>query len=460
MRPHKGAYVRAPVYDEAELVTHKRRRVHSGRKAERHDRSKSRSLTVSAAMTLGLMAIRRYRDFQTAVDGFEPLSVHALNVRLERLESVWGDFEKAFIEQKGGKLSEEQIIAVSNCYGEAEEIYLSAKIEMRTRLENMQPAVTHGVTTALQQTVQVQLAEAACVPKFSGSELEWANFRDAYMTEIHANTRYTDAQKLRKLLSLLEGRAKNAMGTWTTSNADAYPAAIAALCKLYDNEYGTIRAHMQKVFALKQIQQASRDNLREILDTVRSAQRQLLLLLPPEKLGEYILLNQIEQNLDPDSQAQWGMRRTTDALPTLDQMFEFLELRASLLANVPRSSRWTDELRRPASLSASTQGNLFGRGNEPMPKCDLCTNQHHWPFRCLKFRAMTLSDRMAYISRRKMCTCCFSLKHLVATCTDRPCPRCNVRHNSCLCPQNQYTSKAASPKPEQSQTVATLNPRP
>lgn len=349
---------------------------------------------------------------------------------------------------------------ISDCYGEGEEIYLRTKTEICTRLDNMRPATLHGSSSALQQTLQVQFAEPACVPKFSGNELEWANFRDAFMTEIHANARYSDAQKLRKLLSLLEGRAKNAMGTWTTSNDNAYPAALAELCKLYDNEYGTIRAHIQRVFALKSIQLASRDGLREILDTVRSAQRQLLLLLPPDRLGEYLLLHQIELTLDADSQAQWGMRRTTESLPTLDQMFEFLELRASLMSNTTRPGRSFDDSRRQVTSSVTSKGGLVGaRGDEPVPKCDLCQNQHHWPFRCPKFKAMLLMERLAYVTRRKMCHCCFSLRHVVANCSDRPCPRCNVRHNSCLCPQNQHAANSSALKPETSESAVATTPR-
>lgn len=411
------------------------------------EQSEVRSTSVPVAMTLGLKALQRYQEFTSAE--YELLSTQGLNVRLARFEVVWAEFEKAFDDQKGNAmLSSEQIDLISDCFGKGEEMYLRIKTEICTRLENMKPVIVPGTSSTLPQTLQVQFAEPACVPKFSGNELEWANFRDAFMTEIHANARYTDAQKLRKLLALLEGRAKNAMGTWTTTNDGAYPAALAALCKLYDNEYGTIRAHIQRVFALKSIQQASRDGLREVLDTVRSAQRQLLLLLPAEQLGEYILLHQIELTLDTESQAQWGMRRTTESLPTLDQMFQFLELRASLMANIPRPGRSFDDPRRPASTATSIAGLGGGRGNEPLPKCDLCQNQHHWPFRCPKFRSMILVDRLAYIAGRKMCHCCFSLKHAAVNCSERPCPRCNVRHNSCLCPQNQRVGKPTTSKPE------------
>lgn len=439
-----GTFVLAPESDTDEVEhvrVKKRRRVTVENQTVPYVGTDLTPASVPVGLTLSLHALKRGQIGQTPEE-VDRLSENALRIRLARLEDTWLAFEKSFNEQKNAELTEPQIEAIVKCFSEGEEIYLRAKTEMHSRLENVQP-VALATPNSLRQTVQVQLAEPVCVPKFTGNELEWANFRDAFMTEIHANARYTDAQKLRKLLSLLEGRAKNAMGTWTTSNDNAYPMALDALCKLYDNEYGTIQAHMRKVFALKPIQHASSDNLRNILDTVRGTQRQLLLLLSPEKIGEYVLLHQIEQLLDAENRAQWGMRRTTDALPTLVQMYDFIELRASLLTNVPQSSR--DEMRRPAAPLSTQPFNISnGRNNEPQPKCDLCPNQHHWPYRCQKFKAFAMADRISYVARRKMCACCFSLKHTTANCTDRQCPRCNIRHNSCLCPYNQHAMKTAA----------------
>lgn len=179
---------------------------------------------------------------------------------------------------------------------------------------------------------------------------------------------------------------------------------------------------------------------------MRGAQRQLQLLLSPEKVADYFLLHKIECTLDPESQTQWGMRRTANSLPTLEQMYDFLELRSSLLAALPRPAnapRQADEHRRGSTASGQNPTSMVnaGRGDEPQPKCDLCPDRYHWPFKCPKFRLMPISERTAYVIRRKMCLCCFSTKHIAANCSDRQCPRCHVRHNSCLCPHNPNAPK-------------------
>lgn len=473
-----GAYVMAPVLESDEMENEEVHdiKAHSMRKkrkqSERSARDTQRSArngpkkavlsTVPVAMSLGLLALRRLNAYEPVV------SWQAGDTRLSRLEDEWAGFDQAFNEQKCKSMSDAELSAISECFGEGEKIYLALKSQLRSYMEEQRPlAGSSGSAISMigtaQQSMQLQIAEPALVPKFSGNEEEWANFRDAFKTEVHLNPRYTQAQKLRKLMSSLEGRAKRAIGTWTASDERSYPLAWEALCKIYDNEYRTIQAHLQKIFALKPMSQSSRDSLREVLDTVRGAHRQLRLLLPPEQIADYLFLFQIERTLDSESQAQWGMRRTNVELPTLDQMYDFLELRSSLMGTLPRntaiirSSEGQIRGTAPGEASPTPMFNI-GRGNEPKPKCDLCQNRYHWPFACPRFRAMPISERMTYVVRHKMCISCFSTKHETANCPDRQCPRCHVRHNSCLCPQNPNTPKSSAAKSEPSNSAKALQP--
>lgn len=139
---------------------------------------------------------------------------------------------------------------------------------------------------------------------------------------------------------------------------------------------------------------------------------------------------------------QWNLRRSADDLPTLNQMFTFMQLRASMLDTSPAVATCDgrSDLRRnmpPVGTGfAAQRGVSTGRGDEPRPVCDLCPGQVHWPFKCFKFKTKSISDRLNYVLTRHMCTNCFSLKHLVKACPDKGCPKCKSKHNSCLCPAN------------------------
>lgn len=54
----------------------------------------------------------------------------------------------------------------------------------------------------------------------------------------------------------------------------------------------------------------------------------------PEHIAKHMLLYQVEGLLDPESRAQWELRRSSAVIPTLAQLLDFLELRASMLADM------------------------------------------------------------------------------------------------------------------------------
>lgn len=165
------------------------------------------SYAVPIPMTLGILALRRLGGGQV-LEELELASWQAVEDCLARLESTWASFNGAFDDRKGTDMTEEQISAISDCFAEGEEIYLRAKWQLRARLTETRPTLPDPINASVPasaslQTVHVQMAEPALVPKFSGNEEEWGNFRDAFMAEVHSNPRYSDAQKLRKLLSSL-----------------------------------------------------------------------------------------------------------------------------------------------------------------------------------------------------------------------------------------------------------------
>lgn len=380
---------------------------------------------------------------------------------------VWAEFEIGWKEIAEQALSDEQLEEAAVFYGELTDMYLRYNATLRGKSGqhrtgtaiNASPAGSLPISVADgRQFIQIQLADPPSVMKFSGQEIEWANFHMQFEAEVHSNPHLSKAQKLRKLLGSLEIRAKQAIGDWPTTDERNYDLAWDALCRQYGNEYNTVRAHLQKLSDLRPIRQPSCEALRELLDTTRGSHRQLSLLLTPEKVAEYILLHRVERLMDAESQAQWGMRRSTNAMPTLVEIYEFLELRASLLAAMPTASRQREEQRSgSAGGNASApieRGRSAGRATESRPRCGPCNGERHWPFRCAKFKALKMPERLAYVARFRMCVNCFIQKHVANNCPDPRCPRCREAHNSALCPRNTEissqsgASRRAAPRSE------------
>lgn len=406
---------------------------------------------IPVPMTVGLASLRRQLLSQGSEEPLQ-LSVQAANVRLAHLESIWTNFNKAWNLFVSSSVTKCQMTLGNGCYVEAEAIYLESKTQLLALIDTFHTLPVPTTSETVHQFVQ--MAEPVMVPKFSGNEEDWGLFRQAFQATVHSNPRLNNAQKLLKLLNSLEGRAKNAIGSfWSTADDQNFDLAWNALCRQYDNEYGTIRAHLRKIHALKPLQEATCDGLRNVLDTVRGAQRQLQLLLTPEKVSDYVLLYHIESMLDPSSQSDWALKRTTKELPSLEKMYEFLEVKSATLAGMPRTllaSKQPEEQRRHSVARGSAPQPLINRGrtSEDRPKCDLCPNQFHWPFKCEKFRSLQLADRKAYVVRHEMCFNCFSRKHESSQCPDRTCPRCNTPHNSLLCSAHKNPMKKSTFKPE------------
>lgn len=184
---------------------------------------------------------------------------------------------------------------------------------------------------------------------------------------------------------------------------------------------------MQKIFALKVVYQPSAEALREILDTTRVAHRQLSLMLSPEKVAEYMLLHRLEWLMDAESKSQWATRRTANTLPTLSDLYDFLEIRSSLMAASAHTTKPREELK--ASTLQNVARNPSSGGAEARPNCYLCSGERHFPYHCAKFKALKLSDRHAYAEERKLCLNCFGSKHTTINCPRMKCPRCYQAHN-------------------------------
>lgn len=427
------------------------------RASEKNLSSEATTYVIPVPMSVGLASLRRQILSQVAGEPVQ-FSVQAANVRLVHLESIWTNFGKTWNRFVSSSATDCQMAVGNGCYVEAEGIYLQTKTQLLAHIDTFRPTPVPSTSETMHQIVQ--LTEPVKVPKFSGEEEHWGIYRQAFQATVQSNPRLNNSQKLLKLLDSLEGRAKQAVGSyWSTADDRNFDLAWNALCRQYDNEYGTIRAHLRKIHALEPLQEASCDGLRNVLDTVRGAQRQLQLLLTPEKVSEYFLLYHIESMLDPSSQSDWALKRTTTELPSLEKMYEYLEVKSATLAGMPRTllvSKQPEEQRRHSVARGSAPTPIINRGrfSEDRPKCDLCPNQFHWPFKCAKFRALPLAERKAYVERHEMCFNCFSRKHETGKCPDRVCPRCNKHHNSLLCSANKNPLRKPLLKPEQVEDTA------
>lgn len=268
-------------------------------------------------------------------------------------------------------------------------------------------------------------------------------------------------------MACLEGAAKRAVGEWSVADDGNYLLAWESLRQQYDNNHQTIRTHMQEVSGLLPIRDKSFEDLRDVLDTVRVNRRHLLSLLTPAQLVDFQFLHQVEQLLDAEGRREWEMRRRVNELPSLNEMFGFLEQRANCIAslatgtsvsrvtatnareetrNTQKSTNSAEQRFSTAPQSAltsqrgqraATQNNNDQKRSVDNRKCFKCELQGHALFNCEQFKGMTLSDRREFVQKKRLFEACFSPRHVTSGCGKPPCPNClDVKHISTLCPRS------------------------
>lgn len=202
----------------------------------------------------------------------------------------------------------------------------------------------------------------------------------------------------------------------------------------------------------------------EAFYAVRNARRNLQSMLTADKLSDYQFLHQLETILDADSKREWEMRRDTNTLPTLNEMFEFLERRTMFLSGMSigtgqgrstgaeqKAAAQSEGISRTSNSTSNNatnqvmQGrrNALNNGNRsaksswaPTEKCVKCGKNCYALFRCNEFEALSLVERARFVAEKSLCRICFSSKHKTELCQKVGCqkPQCGERHNSVLCP--------------------------
>lgn len=189
--------------------------------------------------------------------------------------------------------------------------------------------------------------------------------------------------------------------------------------KIVENDYEYVKIRI--LFNKMTSQQRAHDrfSLRQIHNVLRNTLDRLETFLPKQNLSQYVKLSYIEGLLDETSLNGW--KRTCIGRASYGSLMEYIEYRCDSLCQPPTRA----------------------------PKCKLCANKRHWPFKCDIFRLLAMPERINYVRRNSLCINCFSETHRSDECVLPPCPRCStpqskLHHNSALCPGNSFIVDAAA----------------
>lgn len=390
------------------------------------------------------------------------------NVRITQVKEAMTELKRLHFEIRAfDNGSEKSSTAQLQVY---EGYYMAVRAKLNERVTELQPVVENTVTntTLGGGIIRVETNRPPEVPKFDGTASKWPAFKDLFKAEVDERD-FDDVTKLRYLQQACEKRASQTLGIWKPT-AENYKAAWSLLQEKYSDNHRITQSLLDDIFAIQKQSVESHDSLRTIIDVITSTLRQLDVLGIETASWDEIIIHIItarlpSKTLDSLEQRRIGLGKS----PTLKQLFEFLEAKASgrrfldeqeprqadvrsepsRLAGKPqyaqnnayRWQRFQPYTKQPAITTKQIQPQTGSTQSKGQWKCYQC-NGAHSVSKCREFGDMTIEERRLKAQSWKACLNCFGLTHKAFECKQRSCgvcPESVTKHHLLLCRTHNKT---------------------
>lgn len=310
---------------------------------------------------------------------------------------------------------------------------------------------------------QEQPFDVRVLSVFTGEYRTWREFRALFTQHVAENTQMPERQKLRILLASLSGRAL----AYVQDGAEeqVYEHVWLRLINFYDNVHRQRMAYWHELATLPVPRYVHSKAIRLFAQQVQEILNMIRATFAGIFDSETSIIYLIEQRMDSETRALWHQWQAKHG-PTLQQVFAFLEERVKQLDREayappgassaqravrnkpPRETESGASRKRkpiaavivnpPKRAAIQAQKNVYRR-------CAHCESTgDHFVQKCPRFASLAIPDRIARARALRLCQNCMRTDHDASVCNEGKCKRCNIKHNSLLCPHG----KGKSDKPE------------
>lgn len=233
--------------------------------------------------------------------------------------------------------------------------------------------------------------------KFDGDLAKWQGFHDAFKAAVHDDDLIAPTFKLQFLKSSLEGRAAKDFGEWPGGNEN-YNLAWQWLVEQNKQEYATSKSILNRLLNFTKMQQASPGALQRLSTITQNVRRQLQAMKFPVEHYDMVFVHIVHDRLDPATSRDWELHRQSEN-PTIDEITDFIRIRARALFNAQGDRRENNEQRKRTSNDrernnsnkraryASPNNNSAPQKKQENKKCNFC-KEGHWMSQCKVFQAL------------------------------------------------------------------------
>ncbi|KAJ8973954.1 hypothetical protein NQ317_008007 [Molorchus minor] len=241
---------------------------------------------------------------------------------------------------------------------------------------------------------------------------KWLEFRDLYVSLIH-NCERPAAQ----CIKYLEFSATN------------YDVAWGILCERFENKELMVHNHIKALFNLREVKSDSPSAFRDLIDTISKNLKALDSLKVSIKGWDPLIIYLVLSKLDTETHRLWEQQRNvSSALPTLEELKEFLANQADFLekVNLHKNKSKLRESHKVFVTSSDTSSN-----SDIKFSCYIC-KQPHSIYKCTQFLSFPVEKGKKKIESLKMCQNCLKKGHQADKCKFGHCKYCKEKHNSLL----------------------------
>lgn len=186
--------------------------------------------------------------------------------------------------------------------------------------------------------------------------------------------------------------------------------------------------HTKAIFDLEPVTKETASKLRQLIDSLSGHMTALKAIGYDPKNWGPMLLHVISTKLDCATLKEWETQAPKKEVPEVDELLTFLQNRFQILEavegaqniNLVITQNQQNKVEKLQKIIAHTSTNKF--------KCYLC-NENHPIYRCAKFLASSISDKLQHVNKLDICKNCLS-RHSDNKCKFKGCKKCGKFHNN------------------------------
>lgn len=271
--------------------------------------------------------VLRIEQFLNNTERFDDQQVE---IRLEKLEQKWEEFEEVMNDIEAAEDNEENIREQQRLRVDFEEKYytvrggLANKLTRQHATQNTQAANNTSNVQASVRLPQINL------PGFNGEFRNWLPFHDTFVALIDSSVELSNIQKFHYLRASLKGDALKLIDSYSMSDAN-YRVAWDGLVARFSNNYLLKKRHMNALFEYPKIKKESAAALHNLIDCFERNTKIL------DQLGEKtngwgaMLVHLMVSKLDEITQKRWEESVTPERDPSFSSLLQFLKKQTRVL---------------------------------------------------------------------------------------------------------------------------------